>query len=192
MQIITAPHSTLRTPAQPVTEIDKKVLQFISELSATLTHQVKPQGVGLAAPQVDKKWRMFVTNITDDKPGAASNLQLYINPVIVKQSPDLSFGDEADGHPALEGCLSIPKIYGPIPRRAWVELEYQTLTDDKLVSHSERFVDFTARVIQHELDHLDGILFTDYSLEYDLPVYTEPPRSERLIELEDRSILEIF
>jgi len=69
-------------------------------------------------------------------------------------------------------------------------IDKQNKAPSTLQSFTKKFSGFKARVIQHELDHLDGILFTDYSLKYDLPVYFE--KGSKLIEIEDRSILENF
>lgn len=194
MKIIKAPNQTLRTVASPVTNVDKKIIHFVSELELTLKNKDNPKGVGLAAPQVDKALRVFTTqlskdneNFEDDDP--ETQIRHFINPVIKKHSGKQVFGPQRD-EPQLEGCLSIPKIYAPVPRFAWVELEFQIIKNSKLVGKSERFDDFAARVIQHELDHLNGILFTDYALEYDLPIYLENEQTGKLEETTNRSILE--
>ena len=195
MNIITAPHPTLRTPAQEITHVDKKVLQFMEDLKATLLSHTKPRGVGLAAPQVDKKWRAFVTNLITPEnrsQSPAKRARVYLNPVIVKHSAEVTFGLDEDDNPTLEGCLSIPKLWGPVPRFEWVDLEFQEIQGDHLVSAKMRVDNFAARVIQHEVDHLNGVLFTDYSLEYDLPIYHENPTTKRFEEIPDRKILEIL
>lgn len=84
----------------------------------------------------------------------------------------------------------MPLLYGPVPRWEWVEVEYHGLIGDQLVEKKERFDGFHARVVQHEIDHLDGILFTDYSLQYDLPVYRE--EGKELVEITDRGVLELY
>jgi peptide deformylase len=78
-----------------------------------------------------------------------------------------------------------------VPRWPWIEVEFQELIQDELVEKKERFEWFAARVMQHEIDHLDGILFTDYSLEYDLPVYQEDPETEKMHRVKP-AILETF
>lgn len=188
MKIITIPHPTLRKTAHLVTEVDESLVKFVQNLESTLDKSKKPRGVGLAAPQVDKLLRVFSTNLPelDEIP-----LRHFINPVIKKacQRKKVLGIDPQD--PDLEGCLSMPGLYGPVPRHRWIELEFQTLEDEQLVSHQERFDDFYARVIQHELDHLDGILFTDYALEYDLPVYRQSDDGKKLVEI-DRSLVEVI
>lgn len=180
-KIIEIPHETLRKVAVPVKTVDKKIIQLVADLEETLATKRNPRGVGLAAPQVDTSLRMFCLNV--------STMQTYINPTITKTSKKRTFGPDEDD-PFMEGCLSMPQLYGPVPRWEWVETEFQVLENGKLVSKSEKFFDFEARVFQHELDHLDGILFTDYALEYDLPVYREHQKDK--FEEVDHQILELF
>lgn len=163
-KIITIPHPSLRKKSKPVTKVDKKLLSFISELSETLERKQNPRGVGLAAPQVDKLWRIFLLNI--------DGIEVFINPKILKTSKELTLGPKKDD-PILEGCLSMPELYGPVPRHSWVEAEYQVVEGKKLVTKTQKLEDFPARVFQHELDHLNGVLFTDYAKQYELPVYKE-------------------
>lgn len=182
MKIITVPHPTLRKKAQPIKTVDKRLIRLVDELQATLSATRNPQGVGLAAPQIDKLERMFAASLPE-----IGGMNVYINPVVTAHSKELTFGpDEKD--PYLEGCLSIPFIYGPVPRFEWIELEFAVIEDEQLVTYGQRFGDFAARVMQHELDHLDGILFTDYSLQYDLPIYQGKSRSSKMEEV-DKSIL---
>ena len=180
-KIITIPHPSLRKKSKPVTRVDKKLLSFVSELKETLYRKRNPKGVGLAAPQVNKLWRIFVTNIDE--------IEVFINPKIVKESKEITLGPDEDD-PVMEGCLSMPKLYGPVPRNTWVEVEYQFVDGDKLSNKKERLEDFKARVFQHELDHLNGILFTDYSIEYNLPVYKESEKEK--YEEVDHALLELF
>ena len=192
MKIISAPHQTLRQKAIEVDKVDKKLIQFIDNLEETLRNKDNPKGVGLAAPQVDKKLRIFTTQLSkNDNFDDESSLEIrhYINPVITKHAGKQVFGEDKD-NPQLEGCLSIPKIYAPVPRWQWVELEFLILENGKLVPQKERFDNFAARVVQHEADHLDGILFTDYALEYELPVYFENKKTGKLEETTNKSILE--
>lgn len=177
MKIITIPHPTLRGTAKPVSIVDKKLKKFVVDLEKTLAETINPQGVGLAAPQVDTNYRIFATRF--DK----KDLRSYINPEIITHSDDIVLGKE-EKDPYLEGCLSIPGIYGPVPRYQWLDLRYQVIENDELVTHEENFTDFSARVIQHELDHLNGILFIDYTLELDLPLYQENKTNKKLEEID--------
>jgi len=176
MQIITVPHQTLRSQAKPVKGVDKKLIKFIENLKTTLANARNPRGAGLAAPQVNKLWRIFTTQLhLDHQPP----LRYFINPIITRHSRKLLLGETASSKEVREeGCLSIPKLYGPVPRWQWIELEYWQVVNGTLVKHEEKFSNFFARVIQHETDHLNGVLFTDYSLQYDLPVYREDKQGQ--------------
>lgn len=186
MEIVRIPNSILRKKAVPVLSADKKLIQFINDLEETLAKTSKPKGVGLAAPQVDKSWRLFTIQ--------AKEPMTLINPRITKHSKKQTFDEDKDGEPFLEGCLSIPKLWGPVPRWEWVEVEFDQIsgnTSKKLQKTSKKFSDFEARVVQHEYDHLEGILFTDYALELDLPVFQEEENGNKVVEV-DRKFLELF
>lgn len=191
MKIVTAPHPALRKEADPVTEVTSELRSFIDELHQTLAETRNPRGVGLAAPQVDTNWALFATNIgqTESLPPTP---RIFLNPIVTDHSKKLVLGRKKS-EPRLEGCLSIPGLYGPVPRWEWIELRYDVLDphEDRLVEKTERFSDFAARLALHETDHLHGILFTDYSLEHDLPVYQEDPITKKHHEI-DRSILEMW
>lgn len=192
MKIISVPHQTLRTRAQEIKTLDKKVLTFIKDLSETLLQTNNPPGVGLAAPQVDTSYRIFATYLSDGPEDSKKPrmMRTFINPVVIDHSENMVFGHDSD-EPRLEGCLSIPGLYGAVPRFQWIEFEFLYPENGELKPGKERFTEFTARVMQHEFDHLDGILYTDYSLEYDLPVYQENPKTKKLEEI-DKTILQAF
>jgi peptide deformylase len=174
MKIITVPHPTLRQVAQPVTVVDKKLLQFLDQLSDTLRKKDNPRGVGLAAPQVDQAVRAFATFLhpVDGPEKSSPEIRIFINPEIKDRSEEITFGPNPD-EPILEGCLSIPEIYGPVPSFQCVDLAFQELVGNELVDRRERFEEYRARVIQHENDHLNGRLFIDYTVQFDLPLYRE-------------------
>jgi peptide deformylase len=187
--LITVPQEILRKKSVEVT-IDKKTTQFIEDLRDTLLQQNNPKGVGLSAPQIGKNWKIFATllaaDIEDD--AGPQDLKIFINPLIISHSSDLILGDSSDD-PILEGCLSIPNIYGPVPRYSEVTVEYQTLENGQILSKRESFNGFFSRVIQHEYDHLEGILFTDHTLAHKLPLYEH--RGKRMIEI-DSNIAKAF
>lgn len=181
-KIVVAPHPSLRRQAQVVERPDKKLAEFLKTLAFTLEKTNNPPGVGLAAPQIDTNWRIFATNLESSRSDQPL-LRSFINPIITDRSDRRVLGINPKD-PDLEGCLSIPFIYGPVWRSEWVTLRYQTLEDDGGLSawHSETFFDFSARVVQHELDHLDGILFTDHVLEQSQPLFQE--EKNKLIEID--------
>jgi len=178
MKILTIPHPALTTVSKPISVFDTKLTRFISDLESTLKNKKNPEGVGLSAPQVGKNIRLFSTYLETD---SGRQLKSYLNPKITKTSSKLTLGPDPK-KPYLEGCLSIPDIYGAVWRHFWVELEYQTLTDQKPQTHRLKFKGFEARVIQHEYDHLEGILFTQRSINDNLPLYKEV--GQQLVEIE--------
>lgn len=180
-QIISVPHPVLRKTAQAVENVTPEVLTWLRELSATLRDTVDPPGVGLAAPQIAQPWRAFTTQLDQDA-HTKTPIRLLVNPKIVDQSDKLILGSSAR-QPDLEGCLSIPLLYGPVLRAEWVTMEWQTLDwQDQLTEHhTETFFDFSARVMQHELDHLNGVLFTDHIQQQSQPLYRS--ENDKLVEV---------
>lgn len=132
----------LRRKAQPVPSVTPEIRELISDLVETMYHSV---GIGLAAPQVGVSLRII---IVDDERGSAA-LPL-INPVITVKDGSV-VGEE--------GCLSLPGIFGNVERAEWVKVEAQ---DGEGEPRSFEARGLRARVIQHEIDHLDGILFIDH------------------------------
>lgn len=154
--IIHVPHAVLSTPAKTVTSFGRKLAQLIEEMEAALLATKNPKGVGLAAPQIGEPWRVFLM-----RPKEGDAVRVFINPEIIRRSDD-----QTDGVPErenkLEGCLSIPKVWGKVKRAKEVTLRYQ---DERGVPHEEVFRGFLATIIQHETDHTNGILFTQRILE---------------------------
>jgi peptide deformylase len=154
--ILNAPNGVLNNPAKTVRIFDRKLAQLISDLSDTLIAAKKPKGVGLAAPQIGQPWRVFVIRPTQD-----DAIRVFINPKIMSTSDDSSQSTDMDDK-KLEGCLSVPRIWGKVRRHISLVLSYQ---DSQGQHHKERFEGFPATIIQHETDHVDGILFTQRILE---------------------------
>jgi peptide deformylase len=154
--IVTTPSPVLNMPARSVTSFDKRLGHLIHDMKAALRVATNPKGVGLAAPQISQAWRIFVT-----RPTEKSAIRVFINPEIVKLSTD-----QTDGVPErenkLEGCLSIPKIWGRVKRAQELTLKYQ---DESGRIHTEKFSGFLATIIQHETDHTNGVLFVQRVLE---------------------------
>jgi len=130
----------LKTPAEPVTTFDKELRRLVGDLTDTM--QDAP-GAGLAAPQIGVGLRVFVYDV-DDVVGH------LVNPAIGELSKEQQDGDE--------GCLSFPGLYFPCPRaRRVVASGFNMYGDPVVISGS----DLLARCLQHENDHLDGVLFID-------------------------------
>ncbi|MFH1226603.1 MAG: peptide deformylase [Planctomycetota bacterium] len=142
MRILTHPNPVLKRKAQPVKEINKRLSKLVREMFETM---YKANGVGLAGPQVDFPFAVAVINLTR-KP--ADEIVL-INPRITKASGALICD---------EGCLSLPQFTAKIKRSKKVVCEAHDLAGKKVTIEAE---DVLARAIQHELDHLNGILLLD-------------------------------
>lgn len=188
MKIVTIPHESLRTETELVSTVDKKVLTFIQDLEKTLKNKQNPQGVGLAAPQVNKNWAIFTTLLDD--PNGKLRQRVFINPRVIDASDTLILGPN-DEETQLEGCLSMPGLYGPVFRHEWITFSFQVIEGTELIEKQETFTDFAARVMQHEHDHLHGILFTDRAIENNLPVYKENKITQKLEEI-DPELLSFF
>lgn len=140
MEIKTAGAPVLKQVCEPVRRVDSKIKKLLDQMKDTL---YKANGVGLAAPQVGVPIRVVVID-------AGTGYYELINPEIVERS-----GTELD----TEGCLSVPGIWGEVERSAKVTVEFTNRRGKR-----QRIKDATgllARCIQHELDHLEGVLFID-------------------------------
>lgn len=139
----------LRKKAEPITTDFKDLNVFIQNMFETMYNS---DGVGLAAPQVGRSIRVFILDTTiDDEEEPMGIKRAFINPEII-----LKYGEEWSMN---EGCLSVPEIREDVLRPESVKIKYQ---DEQFGVHEESFSGFTARVIQHEYDHLEGIMFVDY------------------------------
>lgn len=158
MKILTTPNPFLRKVAKPVNALNKKIEAEISQMLTTLKAAKNPEGVGLAATQVGLDRRIFIV-ILNGKP------EIFINPEIVNKS-DAVFSDiyKKPKDRWLEGCLSIPGVWGFVDRPYWVEIEYVTPDNGELKPKKRKFETMESAFVQHENDHLNGILFTDHVL----------------------------
>jgi peptide deformylase len=145
LQIITYPHPTLRRVSKPLRRVDAELRQTIRQMF-DLMYEAK--GIGLAANQVDLPLRLFIVNL-EARPDAGEEL-VFINPVI---SLPRGGSEEAE-----EGCLSIPGVYGQVVRPKQVRLNAYSLKGEEFAADLSGLF---ARCCQHELDHLDGVLFPD-------------------------------
>lgn len=159
MKIIVTPDKFLRHVAKPVAKLDKKLETEIAEMIITLKEAKNPQGVGLAATQVGLDRRLFIITFSG-KP------EIFINPTLTNLSQAmLSDVYKKAKDRWLEGCLSIPKLWGFVDRHYSVEVDYLTPENGVLVPRHRKFEDDQAAYIQHENDHINGVLFTDHILE---------------------------
>jgi peptide deformylase len=146
LQIVHYPHPALRWESKPVLRINEELRGIVQEMFELM---YAAEGIGLAANQVGLPYRVFVLNLTGD-PGEKNEEIVLINPEITKRKGTTE-GDE--------GCLSFPKLYRPVRRAEEVSVEFFDL--DGKGHEIVGAVDLLARAVQHELDHLDGVLFVD-------------------------------
>jgi len=133
----------LREKAKAVKAFDEELRRLVARMFRLMREGGETEGVGLAAPQIGVSLRVFVMDY-----GGVS--RALINPVCQARAAELVEGEE--------GCLSVPGVYGPVLRPAWVTVRYFDVAGRQ---HVERFEDFFARIVCHEMDHLDGVLFID-------------------------------
>lgn len=146
--VLIQPDPRLRQIAQPVALFDEKLRLLADELDAVM--RAGPGGVGIAAPQIGETIRLVIVDCSlAQRPCRNHGRLVMANPEIV------GCDGEALGR---EGCLSVPDWVGVVPRAKKVDVRYADLTGEEQALHASGF---EARVIQHELDHLDGVLFTD-------------------------------
>lgn len=170
LQIVKVPEPVLTTPSKAVEKIDKKTLEFIDGMKKTLLGAKNPKGVGLAASQVGRGVRIFLAKPTTKVPFA-----IFINPQIIWKSEEKTEGvPERDKK--FEGCLSIPNVWGIVRRHQTVKVTYQA-PDGK--NHTKLFKGFLATIIQHEIDHINGILFTQRVLEQKNKLYKVSGKDEK-------------
>jgi peptide deformylase len=145
LQIITYPHPTLRRVSKPLKRVDADLRAVIREMFDLM---YASKGIGLAANQVDLPLRLFIMNL-EGKAGAGEEL-VFINPVV---SAPRGGSDEAE-----EGCLSLPGLYGQVVRPKQIRINAYSLAGTELKLDASGLF---ARCIQHEVDHLDGVMFPD-------------------------------
>lgn len=144
LEICTFPNPVLKQKSRPIQKIDPKILQLVQDMAETM---YSAPGVGLAAPQVGHSLRLAVIDVTPaDGP---KNLLVLINPEIVAAEGECTWD---------EGCLSVPDCNEEVKRSKKVVVRYQNLQGENAEITGEELL---AIALQHEIDHLDGILFID-------------------------------
>tara|TARA_Y100001934_G_scaffold146556_1_gene176048 strand:+ start:236 stop:832 length:597 start_codon:yes stop_codon:yes gene_type:complete len=144
VEIIKYPHPTLRYQSKPLKRIDSALRETVAEMFQLM---YEAQGIGLAANQVDLPYRLFVLNVHEER--LKDHEMVFINPVISRPKDP----DEKE-----EGCLSLPGVYAQVRRPASIHVTALNLAGEPIEGE---FGGLLARAIQHETDHLDGILFID-------------------------------
>lgn len=141
----------LRRESEDIDSSYPELEKLIADMYLTLD---TCEGVGLAAPQIGKNIRLFIVDCTpwgEDHPELAEYKKVYINAEILEESEETSLFDE--------GCLSLPGLNERVRRPVSIRIKY---LDEKFEEHDEWVEGLPARVIQHEYDHLEGMVFTDH------------------------------
>jgi peptide deformylase len=176
LKVIELGNPVLRQQAQLVVDVKSdRIQKLVDDLILTVQNA---NGVGIAAPQVAASDRLFiVASRPNPRYPTAPEMEptAMINPRILSHSSETEKG--------WEGCLSIPGIRGQVPRHQAIEVEYRG-RDGK--TYRQELTDFVARIFQHELDHLDGIVFLD-RVESTQDLMTEQEYQQRIVQVNEPS-----
>ena len=148
MRILTSPNPMLRKVAEPVGTVTLEIKRIMEQMHYTMRLS---KGIGLAAPQVGILKRIIIINIGNH--GIIEQPLMMADPVIIKKS--------VEQFTYREGCLSLPNKFFRISRPQSINVEYTNQHNERLCIHAKNLM---ATCIQHEMDHLDGVLFTDHLL----------------------------
>lgn len=144
LQIVKYPHPALRHKSRPLRQVDGELKKIVRGMFDLMYQQ---KGVGLAANQVALPYRLFIINLESDP--EKSQEHVFINPTILRRRGNAE---------AEEGCLSFPEIYVPIVRSEKIEISAYNLKGEEVVY---RLDGLFARAVQHEYDHLEGVILVD-------------------------------
>jgi len=165
LEILIYGHPGLREKCVPVESFDSALRELVSQMERAM---IMERGIGLAAPQVGRKLRMF---IAEDHRGARARTIALINPEIVSASGETDTFNE--------GCLSLPEFFADVKRPVRIRVRYQDLEGRECELDDDGIL---SRIVQHELDHLDGILFVDH-----LPLLKRKLLARKLRDFQDRA-----
>ena len=148
LDIVTFPEPSLRLKSKQVTKFDTELQTLIDNMIETMG---AAPGVGLAAPQIGESLRLVVVEYTEDEDeDARPKKYVLVNPEIVKRSEEMVTD--------IEGCLSLPGLAGKVERHEAVSIKAKNRFGKPLKIEAEGWL---ARIFQHEIDHLDGVLYID-------------------------------
>jgi peptide deformylase len=144
LDVLRFPDERLRTKAAPVAEVNEDIKNIVADMFETMYAE---NGVGLAATQVDIHQRIVVIDVSEDK----AQSYVLINPEIIKKNDEIMINEE--------GCLSVPSNYAKVERHTEVTVRALDINGEAFELDATELLSIC---IQHELDHLDGVLFVDY------------------------------
>lgn len=143
MEIVHYPHPALSWKSKPISEINSRLYSIVDEMFDLM---YEARGIGLAANQVALPYRLFVVNVTGDR-GDKEQEFVFLNPEIIRRNGSVE---------GEEGCLSLPEVYGQVRRAERIVVEAFDLSGQEFQMELD---DLPSRVVQHEADHLDGVMF---------------------------------
>ena len=163
--VVKLPEPILRRKAHKVTDFGKATQKLIDDMVDTLHDE---PGVGLAAPQVNVSQRLIIVEYPEDDSveDAQPKLFVFANPEITEQSEETVMG--------MEGCLSVPNLYGEVERAQEIVVKGLNRRGKKQEVHAKGWL---ARIFQHEIDHLNGVLFVDRAVKLYQPEEVEETSS---------------
>lgn len=148
LNILKIPDPRLKIKAKPVERVDDSIQQLLSDMVETMYAN---DGVGLAATQVGIDKRIIIIDVAGDEDSDRKELMKFINPEILWRSDEIK--------PMLEGCLSVPEEYAEINRALTLKIRYMNEHNESIEREATGFL---AHAFQHEIDHLNGVLFIDH------------------------------
>ena len=170
LPVVFDPDPILREKAKRIRTFDAALRKLAEDMFETMHSSA---GVGLAAPQIGQSIRLLVAELKPDKESGEKGFKVALcNPEIVKASDEM-FSD-------FEGCLSIPGWIGEVPRHVSVVVKAQTTEGKEMRIKAN---DYYARVLQHEIDHLNGVLFTDRIVDIKTLQRLDPNTPEEEVQL---------
>jgi len=148
LPILTIPDARLKQVCKPIVNVDGRIARLVDDMLETM---YKAPGIGLAAPQIGLLERIIVLDVADERNGEKPNPVAMVNPEVIWASDELSTYQE--------GCLSIPEVYAEVTRPAQVRVRYVDREGEVREADADGLF---ATCVQHEIDHLNGVLFIDH------------------------------
>lgn len=171
LQLITYPHPTLRHRSKPILRVDAQLKELVAEMFEIM---YEFRGVGLAANQVNLPIRLFIANPSGDKEEGPE--LVFINPEVNKAKGIVE---------AEEGCLSLPGINANVKRNKSLQINAYDMSGNEIKTDIDGFL---GRIVQHEIDHLDGVLFIDrLTEEIPRPLAEQIQAFEKMFDTEQKS-----
>lgn len=175
---ISLPDEKIRQKSDEIVAFDKSLTALVKDLTDTAAAQTNPTALGLAAPQIGVFKRVFIARIRNRQSLSANKFKPFVNARLIKASK------KQGAH--LEGCFSVQGIYGHVIRPLEVTVETQDISGKTI---TRNYKGLPARILQHEIDHLEGILFVDHTYQQNgklFKIERDKKGNEELVEFVQR------